>query len=57
MLMEILTVRHEMPSGGMMDSARSAVAKVIAAKRRKRRELSVKVLAGECRIDSRDFES
>ena|SRR6266704_2465621 len=35
--MDILTVRHVMPPGGMMDSAQSAVAKVIAAKRPKRR--------------------
>jgi hypothetical protein len=33
--MDMLTVRHEMPPGGTMDSAQSAVAKVIAAKRRK----------------------
>ena len=35
--MDILTVRHALPPGGTMDSAQSAVAKVIAAKRPKRR--------------------
>ena|SRR5580765_1960758 len=35
--MDILTVRHARPPGGTMDSAQSAVAKVIAAKRPKRR--------------------
>jgi len=35
--MDILTVRHKMPPGGMMDSAQSSVTKVMAAKRTKRR--------------------
>src|SRR5882672_10390588 len=35
--MDILTVRHAMPPGETMDSAQSAVTKVIAAKRPKRR--------------------